>query len=116
MISSHRPDSSVGRVLGSGKLEVVGSIPATSKRFFFHFFSLKNIIFFALDLQSFLKLLTIFPEFVEAIQNPQSFRIFFKCLKTIVFPEVVKHFSRSPTKSPKLQNSFSSIYKHSSTF
>ena len=70
-------------------------------------------------IQYFLKLLNIFLEFVEAKQNPLSFRIFFQVFKNnSVLPEVVKHFSRisgSHTKSPKLQNIFSRILKHSST-
>ena len=38
LVLLYRPDSSVGRVLGSSKLEVVGSIPATSRIFFSLFF------------------------------------------------------------------------------
>ena len=98
--------------------------PATaSNLFFFPFFFIhKRTDYFFNHLQTlkyFLKLANIFLEFIEALQNPQSFRIFFQFLtKTLALPEVVQHFSRisrCPTKSPKLQNIFSSIYKHSST-
>ena len=55
-------------------------------------------------------MINIFLEFLEALQNHQSFRIFFQVFKNPPeLPEIAKHFSsisRSPKKSPKLQNIF----------